>query len=262
MSFYLQRLTRTDSYARRQNRIFDLAGKLKKIKSGIIEKTNMGWSLVFLIGLISISATTKPVSAGRMNRDTQVKSSSQFRMKLEYSYTTTTAQTKKTCSGLKRRHLDLVTARQHGERVAKESVSAVERILGSTRGMLFKIAWVESRFGEHPLTYRSGYYGGIFQVGRRGFQSTQDVRSHRRLAGKLARIKRALCIDWSRVEWRDLTKPLYSAIAARLFLLNKPGAIPRSLSGQAKYWKDQYLGKHGKGTAEQFKKRWRTYLKM
>ena len=37
-----------------------------------------------------------------------------------------------------------------------EVVRDVEATLGDTKGLLFKIAWVESKFGMDPNTYRSG----------------------------------------------------------------------------------------------------------
>ena len=155
---------------------------------------------------------------------------------------------------------DLLTSRKIGESIVRKAVREAESVLGSTKGLLVKIAWVESRFGKDTLTFRPGYYGGIFQVDLRGFQATQDVRSHPGLSRKFRKIKDAFCIDWRLVRWSDLTKPLYSAIAARLFLSNKPGVIPYSLNLQARYWKDKYNSRYGKGTVEKFKKRWNEYL--
>ena len=40
--------------------------------------------------------------------------------------------------------------------------------------------------------------------------------------------------------WKDLLKPLYSGIAARLHLGNAEEAIPTTLHGQARYWKRYY----------------------
>jgi len=215
--------------------------------------------LVLLAALISLSSAMDTSSIlGRTKRDTEQRFKSQLKIDFEYSYT---SNAKKTCSWMQRRQLDVLTPGQRGEQVVKKSISVVERVLGNTKGILFKIAWMESLFGTHRLTYRPGYYGGIFQVGKKGFQDTQNVRSHPRLIRKFKKIKKAFCIDWRSVSWMDLRKPLYSAIAARLFLSNKPGAIPSTLSGQAKYWKVHYNTKYGKGTVKAFKKRWREYRK-
>ena len=55
-----------------------------------------------------------------------------------------------------------------GEQVVRQVVGEVESSLGSTNGFLFKIAWVESKFGTDRNTYRSGnlsiylYVYGLF----------------------------------------------------------------------------------------------------
>jgi len=122
---------------------------------------------------------------------------------------------------------------------------------------------VESQFGTHKDTFRKGYNGGIFQVDLIGFKDTQNVKSHPGLKTKFAKIQKAFGIDWNKVTWKDLRKPLYSAIAARLYLSNKPGAIPTSLNKQAEYWKEYYNSNHPNagGTATKFETRWKEYLK-
>ncbi len=49
-------------------------------------------------------------------------------------------------------------------------------------------------------------------------------------------------IDWMDVEWVDLRKPLYSGLAARLFLSTILQPIPHiaDINGQAEYWKTNY----------------------
>ena len=42
------------------------------------------------------------------------------------------------------------------------------------------------------------------------------------------------------MEWRDLRKPLYSGIAARLFISTIPLLIPCDIAGQGNYWADHY----------------------
>ena len=93
-----------------------------------------------------------------------------------------------------------------------------------------------------------------FQVDRAGFQDTKDVRSHPSLARKYDQIKREFGFDWRDVQWSDLRNdPVKSGVAARLYLSNKPGAIPSDLDGQARYWKDNYNTNAGAGTVEKFK---------
>ena len=147
-----------------------------------------------------------------------------------------------------------------GENVVAQAINITEKVAGSTNGFLKKIAWVESRFGEHPSTYRAGYHGGIFQVDYVGFKDTQDVASHPGLKAKLDFLKTRGC-HWMKMSWIDLRKPAYSAMAARLLLSNIPEAIPTSLEGQAKYWKKYYNTGSGKGSAEEFMERWNDYIR-
>ena len=147
-----------------------------------------------------------------------------------------------------------------GESVVDRVVPQVERCLGSTKNFMKRIAYVESQFGLHRSTYRRGYHGGIWQVDRVGFEDTQNVAAHPGLPSKFNKIKRCFGIDWQRVSWSQLRDPLYSAIAARLFLLNKPGAIPSTLSGQAAYWKKHYNSGIGHGSVQDFINRWNTYV--
>ena len=50
-------------------------------------------------------------------------------------------------------------------------------------------------------------------------------------------------IDWvNDITWKDLLKPLYSGIAARLYLSNFPEEIPSCLPDQARYWVQYYNG--------------------
>ena len=55
------------------------------------------------------------------------------------------------------------------------------------------------------------------------------------------------------MSWSDMTKPLYSALAARLFLTNVPTSIPQDLTGQAQYWKNHYNSGAGAETWEKFR---------
>ena len=103
-----------------------------------------------------------------------------------------------------------------------------------------RVAAVESEFGEHSGTYRTGYHGGIYQVDRIGFEDTKNVSSHPRLVNKTARVERITGINWLDIKWKDLRKPLYSGIAARLFVSNNEEEIPESIEKQAPYWKNKY----------------------
>ena len=113
--------------------------------------------------------------------------------------------------------------------------------------MLRRIAYVMSDFGNDIQNN-----GGIWQVPYHGFKDTMDIATHVRLPNKYANIKKAFGIDWTSVTYKDLEKPLYSALAARLFLSNSPNLIPpaHQVEKQARQWKMYYLS--GEGDVQMF----------
>ncbi|XP_072045518.1 uncharacterized protein [Amphiura filiformis] len=146
---------------------------------------------------------------------------------------------------------DIRQPNTHGADVTQAAADAVTKIFPDN-GFLRRIARVESNDGRHPDTYRSGYNGGIWQVDEVGFKDTQNTASHPGLTRKFQAIQSGVGINWPSVQWSDLRKPLYSALAARLLLSNKPGAIPTTLEGQAAYWKKHYNTAAGAGTEQKF----------
>lgn len=113
-------------------------------------------------------------------------------------------------------------------------------------------AATESNYGTHPNTYRPGYHGGMFQVDKIGFKSTQDTKSHPGLVDKHRTIKRDFGIDWPNVRWEDLRDPTHSAIGARLHYMNDPNPVPGTREGRADYWKRVYNREAGKGTPQDY----------
>ncbi|XP_071097398.1 collagen alpha-6(VI) chain-like [Haliotis cracherodii] len=103
---------------------------------------------------------------------------------------------------------------------------------------LRRIAYVESKDGASSKTYRDGYNGGIWQVDETMFNETKTK------LGKsfYATVTNKLGIDWSNVTWSDLRKPLYSGLAAAMYLLGKgaPWLIPSAIDEQEQYWKSHY----------------------
>ena len=84
------------------------------------------------------------------------------------------------------------------------------------------------------------------QVDEKMFESTKPLPSNPRLLRYLTDIKENFDIDWQSVEWKDLCKPLYSALGARLFVAFKcandsdDGSVPRSIEDQAAIWRTYY----------------------
>lgn len=82
--------------------------------------------------------------------------------------------------------------------------------------------------------------GGIWQLSNIAFEDTMDTRGRQILPLKYLKIWQAYGILWKKVKYRDLKKPFYSALGARLYLSNFEEPIPRKVSGQAQYWKFKY----------------------
>ena len=58
------------------------------------------------------------------------------------------------------------TPKGKGATVVKDVVDTINSlgIFAKDHKFLCRVAWVESKYGEAPGTYRSGYHGGIWQV--------------------------------------------------------------------------------------------------
>ncbi len=139
-----------------------------------------------------------------------------------------------------------------GSDVVKAVTNRVQGVFGDDQQFLRQIAFVESKDGTDSSTYRSGYNGGIWQVDDIAFRATQDTSSHPGLVLQYKKIKDAFGIDWQSVQGSDLRAPLYSGLAARLFLLTIPQAIPSGVAEQAAYWKKYYNTASGAGTEQKF----------
>lgn len=101
---------------------------------------------------------------------------------------------------------------------------------------LRRLAYVETNDGLALNTYRPGYNGGIWQVDEAQFLLTKQT-------GVLSNEKQQLKtmgIDWSRVTWQDLRKPLFSGIAAAMYATIQSGAggVPNGIEYQAVFWKN------------------------
>jgi len=148
-----------------------------------------------------------------------------------------------------------------GEEVSNAAINTAIKVLGDDSGILKFIANKESRFGTDKNTFKqkekADYHGGIFQVDKIGFEATQDTKSHPSLKTHYKKIKNELGIDWTKVTWKDLRKPLYSALAARLFLKNISKDMENkaglTMANHEAYWQKFYNTIAGQKKREQRK---------
>ena len=129
----------------------------------------------------------------------------------------------------------------NGSTVVSACISQIQQsgIFTSDNEMLRRIAYVETSYGNDVDTYRSGYDGGIWAVDEDLFDETQNTAS---LTNLHQQIQSMFSIQWSSVQLSDLRKPLYSALAARLYFYTVSASIPISsnVQSQATYWKTFY----------------------
>ena len=152
-----------------------------------------------------------------------------------------------------------------GTNVVVATVSKLEaaQIFVSDKRLLRRIAYVETEDGQESPEYGSGgeegevvplsaastkrqttiSYGGIWNVD--GFMFLR-TKADETLAEKREEIAAVFpeVGDWEETTWDDLSKPLWSALAARLvlFLAENTTDIPNTsdIPGQAVFWKDNY----------------------
>ena len=141
--------------------------------------------------------------------------------------------------------LDLTT--QEGTNGSSVVTACLSRLRDSAiftadNEMMRRIAYVETDDGDDPDTYRANYNGGIWAVDEDLFDETQNTASYSSLSTLHQSIETEFSIDWSSVVWNDLRKPLYSALAARLYLTTVSASIPisSSIDSQATYWVTNY----------------------
>ena len=140
---------------------------------------------------------------------------------------------------------DLTTqAGTNGSAVVAACISRLQNsgIFTADNEMLRRIAYVETNNGNDADTYRSNYHGGIWAVDEDVFDETQNTASYPTLTSLHQSIESTFSIPWSSVQWSDLRKPLYSAVAVRLYFYTVSASIPISsnIQAQATYWFTYY----------------------
>lgn len=171
---------------------------------------------------------------------------------------------------------------EKGKLLIEKAIDVVADVFGdgnNIKTFMKRLAAVESCYGTNPNTYkRPGLTKGVFQLDKNtslrsiGYQGQNPQGNHvikKLLQEGKNKISGSLGLNWDMVPYDSLSKPLYNALACRLFLgikmydykydqkknkvttVSKP--IPSDLAGQAKWWKDRYNTSAGAGTEAKFK---------
>jgi len=131
-----------------------------------------------------------------------------------------------------------------GTDVVLASIGRIDQsgIFSSDNRLLRRIAYAETRDGVDINTFRAGYNGGIWQVDEAIFNQTQNTAANPGLLQIYPELLASFGIDWPNATWADLRRPLFSALAARLFftIVSEPIPVAGDLRGQGEYWKNNY----------------------
>ena len=133
---------------------------------------------------------------------------------------------------------------QRGRDVVRASIQKITEsgIFTRDEQILRRIAYAETKDGTRNDTYTPNYHGGIWRLSEHKYNATKRADST-----LLKRIHDEFNIDWNSTKWRDLRKPFWSALAARLYLAVIQIQIPLSVryTEQANYWVTHYTTSGG-----------------
>ena len=90
---------------------------------------------------------------------------------------------------------------------------------------------------------REGYNGGIWQVDENIFDGTQNVANNPELVDIYSKVLGAFGVNWTaEIQWVDLRRPFFSALAARIYFEIVEKDIPNigDLESQGQFWKSHY----------------------
>ena len=91
-----------------------------------------------------------------------------------------------------------------------------------------------------------------------GFKQTQN---NPNLQGAYEKIRNSYGVDYNSLKYEDLRKPIYSGLAARLYLLDRVGdKEPEKVMDRARLWKIHYNTKAGKGTVPMYVRKVRSSI--
>lgn len=127
--------------------------------------------------------------------------------------------------------------RDGSEMVNKALTRSLQPVFMGDNHFIQRIAIVEKAMN------RTSKEGGLWNVDKCAFEATQAKRKeNRQLAALHKTVRRTFGVTWSKIKYSDLRRPLYSVLAARIFLEMTKHSIPRGLKNQARFWLESYHG--------------------
>ncbi|KAL8562359.1 hypothetical protein ACOMHN_066073 [Nucella lapillus] len=111
-------------------------------------------------------------------------------------------------------------------------------VFPNNRLLLRRFAFMVTNDGQNAGTYRPGFDGGIWAVSESAFRGTQN---DARLAAYYQDIVSRFGIAWNSLQWSDLRKPLFSGLAAALYMVQTFGDnVPVGVERQAAWYQQAF----------------------
>ena len=133
--------------------------------------------------------------------------------------------------------ISLLVVDAKGDAIIKDAAEITRKadIFMEDHQFIKRIAIVEKHLN------RTANDGGIWNVDKCAFRNvSQNRRKDGRQAALRKSVRRTFGVTWSKIRHSDLKRPLYSVLAARIFLEVTFSSIPRGLRKQAKLWVKKY----------------------
>ncbi|CAG7720650.1 unnamed protein product [Allacma fusca] len=131
-----------------------------------------------------------------------------------------------------------------GQDVVEATVDLISssKVFPQDYNFLYRLAFVETHFGLAKDTFRNSETKGIWSLREEDYNKTKadplkEIHAH---------IKKHFKINWRNTTYRQLNTPIYSGLAARLFLQTVSEDIPQTKVSQSHYWRKYYTQKPNK----------------
>ena len=116
----------------------------------------------------------------------------------------------------------------------------------------------ESAFGKHRRQLGNGPAVGIYQMEPFTYNDCLD-NFLKYKPDLLAKILNVSGLDQFPDAEEMVNNDVFAACMCRVRYLRAPGAIPKTIEGQAAYWKQHYNTVKGKGTVDEYLKNWERF---
>ncbi|CAG7836003.1 unnamed protein product [Allacma fusca] len=131
-----------------------------------------------------------------------------------------------------------------GQDVVEATVDLISnsKVFPQDYNFLYRLAFVETHFGLAKDTFRNSETKGIWSLREEDYNLTKadplkEIHAH---------IIKHFKINWRNTTYRQLNTPIYSGLAARLFLQTVSEDIPQTKVSQSHYWHKYYTQKPNK----------------